>query len=195
MGVRRGWLLFVVIGLLLAGCGGEGGGDPGVAEPTVESTSVAWPSRPRDVPIDGIDPCTLLTPQQRAELGLDRPPLNVPGATALYGPNNAFCVINGFEQRSVTVAVMLVTTVGIERWTEGQLDADVRRILVEDFPALVAVPRRYTDYCTVVVDISPGQLIDVQVASGGRHRRIPQPQLCRDAEQVAGYVVTNLLSR
>ncbi|OLT00077.1 hypothetical protein BJF90_07190 [Pseudonocardia sp. CNS-004] len=88
-----------------------------------------------------------------------------------------------------------MTTVGIERFTTGELAAEIRPITVQGFPAVVAVPTRFTDYCTVVVDVAPGQLLDVQFATGGRQPPIPQPQLCRDAEIVAGEVMTTLLDR
>ena len=58
----------------------------------------------------------------------------------------------------------------------------------------VAKPTRFTEYCTVIVDVAPGQLLDVQFRDGGRQPPIPQEQLCRDAEQVAGVARGTLLS-
>jgi hypothetical protein len=87
-----------------------------------------------------------------------------------------------------------VTTAGIELFTSGNLAAQVRPIQVQGFPAVVAEPTRFTEYCTVIVDVAPGQLLDVQFRDGGRQPPIPQDQLCRDAEQVASVAMGTLLS-
>jgi hypothetical protein len=90
--------------------------------------------------------------------------------------------------------VSVVTSAGIELYTSGRLAAQVRPWRVAGFPAVMAVPTRFTEFCSVIVDVAPGQLIDVQFADGGRMPPIPQDQLCRDAELVAGEVVTTLLA-
>jgi hypothetical protein len=172
---------------------------PGSAGPAPEarpSGAVELPPRPREVRLDGVDPCSLLTEQQRAELGLDGRPLFSKAPVGLYpGADVPACDISGFEPRAVSTGISLVTTVGIERFTSGELAAEIRPISVQGFPAVVAVPTRLTDYCTVIVDVARGQLLDVQFATGGRQPPIPQPQLCRDAENVAGEVMRSLLGR
>jgi uncharacterized protein DUF3558 len=194
--VRRvaGALLLV---LLVSACTIQGSQGP-VTSPTSADArpngSVELPPRPREVRLDGVDPCSLLTEQQRAELGLDGRPVFSQAPVSLYkGADVPSCTTGGFEPRAVTVGVSLVTSVGIERFTSGELAAELRPISVHGFPALVAVPTRFTDYCTVVVDVARGQLLDVQFATGGRQPPIPQAQLCRDAEIVAGEVMTTLV--
>jgi hypothetical protein len=87
-----------------------------------------------------------------------------------------------------------VTTVGIELFTSGELAAEIRPATVRGFPAVVAVPTRFTDGCTVIVDVAPSQLLDIQFADGGREPPIPQPQLCSDAQAVADAVMVTLLA-
>ncbi len=60
---------------------------------------------------------------------------------------------------------------------------------------MVAVPRRFTEYCSVDVDIAPGQLIDVQFRDGGNRPQIPQHDLCVRAQQTAEAAVASLLAR
>ena len=50
---------------------------PGTPVPVADESAavVNLPPRPRVVPVDGIDPCTLLTEADRAELRLDRDPV------------------------------------------------------------------------------------------------------------------------
>ncbi|MHA6618562.1 DUF3558 domain-containing protein [Pseudonocardia sp. DLS-67] len=189
----------VLLVLLVSACAIQGSPGP-MTSPTSPDTppsgSVELPPRPREVRLDGVDPCSLLTEQQRAELGLDGRPAFSQAPVGLYpGADVPACDLSGFEPRAVATGITLVTTVGIERFTSGELAAEIRPITVQGFPAVVAVPTRLTDYCTVVVDVAPGQLLDVQFATGGRRPPIPQAQLCRDAEIVAGEVMKSLLDR
>lgn len=177
----------VLVVMLASACSIQGSAGPA-------ATATSSEERPREVRLDGVDPCSLLTEQQRAELGLDGRPVFSQAPVGLYeGVEVPSCTTGGFAPRAVTVGVSLVTSVGIERFTSGELAADLRPIGVQGFPALVVVPIRFTDYCTVVVDVARGQLLDVQFGTGGRQPPIPQPQLCRDAEIVAGEVMMTLI--
>lgn len=175
--------LLVALGLL-AGC-----------TTTDAEHSVALPPRPRDVRIDGIEPCSLLTAPQRAELGLDGEPSSGSEPSALFGGDEPACVVRGYTPRAVTVGLGLVTTTGIELFTRGELEAVVSPVHVQGFPAVVALPNRFMDFCSVFVDVAPGQLLDVQFADGGREPPIPQDRLCHDAEQVADAAMRTLLGR
>jgi Protein of unknown function (DUF3558) len=151
--------------------------------------------RPREVSLVGVDPCSLLTAQQRAALGLDRPPVFDSSPSALYnGAEVPLCSIGGVTPRAVSVGVSTVTSAGIELFTSGDLAADIRPLQVRGFAAVIAVPTQFDDYCSVIVDTSPGQLLDVQFADGGRVPPIPQEQLCRDAERVAEAAMGTLLA-
>jgi hypothetical protein len=192
-------VLAVLLGVLTSGCAVDGSAGP-ATPPTASEVrpggAVELPPRTREVRLEGVDPCSLLTGQQRAELGLDARPVFSQTPVGLYpGADVPACDIGGFEPRAVAVGISLVTNVGIERFTSGELAAEIRPITVLDFPAVVAVPTRFTEYCTVVVDIAAGQLLDVQFRNGGGQPPIPQPQLCRDAEIVAGEVTETLLDR
>nr|WP_246106832.1 DUF3558 domain-containing protein [Pseudonocardia kunmingensis] len=157
---------------------------------------VELPPRPREVRLDGVNPCSLLTEGQRARLGLDGRPVLSQAPVGLYpGGDVVACDIRGFEPRAVAAGISLVTTVGVERFTSGDLAAEIRRTAIHGFPAVVAVPTRLTNYCTVIVDVAVGQLVDVQFRDGGRTPPIPQGQLCRDAEAVAADVMMTLLDR
>jgi Protein of unknown function (DUF3558) len=66
---------------------------------------------------------------------------------------------------------------------------------VKGFPAVTATPRRFTDYCSVDVDVAPGQLIDIQFGDGGNRPQIGQNDLCKRAHEVAEAVIASLVSR
>jgi hypothetical protein len=198
--VRRvgGAVVAVVLGVLASACSVDSSGPsaPPTSAEALPEGQVELPPRPREVRLDGVDPCSLLTEEQRAGLGLDARPVFSRSPVGLYdGAEVPLCTIGGFEPRAVTAGVSLVTSVGIDRYTTGELAAEIQPSTVHGFPAVVAVPTRFTEYCTVIVDVAAGQLLDVQFRDGGRRPPIPQPQLCRDAEIVAGAVMTTLLDR
>ncbi|GAA3076939.1 hypothetical protein GCM10010464_46330 [Pseudonocardia yunnanensis] len=142
-----------------------------------------------------MDPCSLLIPEDRAKLGLDARPVSDSAPSLLYnGGEVPLCTVGGSQPRAIVVGLGVVTTAGIELFVSGKLAAEVRPIQVQGFPAAVAKPTRFTEYCTVIVDVAPGQLLDVQFRDGGRQPPIPQERLCRDAEQVAGVAMGTLLS-
>jgi uncharacterized protein DUF3558 len=181
---------------LLAGCspGGQASpADPPTTAP-VAPTTLSLPPRPRDVPIDNVDPCTLLTAAQRAELRLDRPPQPSRDPSPLYPGDVSWCFIRGNEPE-ISISISVVTTAGIEFWTSGQAAADIRPVEVAGFPALVAMSQTLDDGCNVLVDVAPGQLVDVQSNSAGADPPIPEDQLCRDAERAASLVMDTLLSQ
>jgi hypothetical protein len=185
-----------VLIVLLSGCSTGGQASPAdpPASKQVAPTTVSLPPRPRDIPIDDVDPCTLLTRQQRAELQLDQPPQPSRDPSPLYPGDVSWCFIRGNEP-AISISVSVVTTAGIEFWTSGQAAAEIRPIEVAGFPALVALSLTLNDGCNVLVDVAPGQLLDVQSNSAGANPPIPQTQLCRDAEQAANLAMDTLLNQ
>lgn len=156
-------------------------------------TGVLLPPRPREVRLDGVDPCSLLTADQRAELGLTSEPRASKPYVGLFRGDVPTCTMNGPYPQTALVAIGLVTTVGVDRWSEADVDADVRPTNVADFPALVVVPRRFTDYCSVEVDIASGQLVEVQYGVGGTAAARSRDELCSLAERIAGETMATLL--
>jgi hypothetical protein len=187
--------LLGVLFLLLAGCSTGGQASPADPPATQQAspTTVSLPPRPRDVPIDGVDPCTLLTREQRAELRLDQPPRLSREPSLLYPGEVSRCSIRGNEP-AISVSISVVTTAGIEFWTSGGAAAGIRPIDVAEFPALEATSHVVDDGCNVIVDVAPGQLLDIQSRSAGADPPIRLEQLCHDAERAAGLVMDSLLS-
>lgn len=156
--------------------------------------AITLPPRPRDIPIDDVEPCSLFTEQQRAELSLEGRPRSSTGVTQIFGAARS-CDITVFEPRAVAVGSTLVTTTGIERFTDGGLAAKLTPISIGGFPAVIAIPSRSDDYCSVEIDVAAGQLIDVQFALIRLEPTVPVDQLCRRAQDVAGEVMATLIAR
>src|SRR5207237_2383266 len=110
-------------------------------------------ARPRDVRIDGVDPCSLLTEEQREDMELDGQPRFDRSPSLVFPGDVSMCVIRGFTTRAVVVSVGLVTTAGIEFVSGQQLAAEVRPIGIQGFPAAVGRPTQYTQFCNLFVDV------------------------------------------
>lgn len=183
--------------LALAGC--SGGPPAPVDSPPVAATTepteraIELPPRPRDISLEGLDPCTLLTEPQRAEIGLTSPPLLTEALSGVFNGDIELCTARGYEPVAISVGVTVVTTRGIEVFTGDGVAATVTPIDVRDFPGVLLVPPR-VGYCTAVVDVAPGHLIDVQFRDGGNDQTIATPVLCDGAERVAGLVMDTLLA-
>jgi hypothetical protein len=185
--VRRAHLLLIACAaVLVAGCTTQVEPPPPVAAELTTSSP-----RPRELPLDGVDPCALLTPAQRAELGLESS--SVPYTNDVPKTAGRACSIRGYEPRAIAVDFALVTANGIEAITgPGEVGDELTPITVAGFPAVLARPDN-PDACFVDVDVAEGQLLDVLLGDGGREPPIPQNHLCRDAVQVAELAVRTLL--
>lgn len=139
------------------------------------------PTRPREVRLNGVDPCSLLTAEQRAALGFTSRPSASRPYVALFRGDVPTCTMYSSSPRAVLLGVGTVLTAGIELWRGEDLAARLQPVTVNGFPALVAIPTQSSAYCSVEVDIATGQLLDVQIADGGDTPAVPQEDLCRKA--------------
>ena len=118
-GVRRLLVLGSVLVGLTAGCAAPvpGTPSPDPAATAVPSTSagpvIDLPPRPREIRVDDLDPCTLLTAEQRLELELDRKPLLDVAPSGFYGGVTQLCSIIRLDRPGYRIAVQLAVTAGI----------------------------------------------------------------------------------
>jgi len=129
-------VLLFVAAVAVAGCATA----PVPEAPAVPSSAAAAPQRPREVRLDGVDPCSLMTPAERTEFGLDGAPGYTNTPTPLFGGSVPTCTITGLADRPVALGIGAVTTVGIERWQQDDLADIVRTTSVMGFPSVVAIP-------------------------------------------------------
>jgi hypothetical protein len=181
--------LIAVAAILLAGC-------TTVTEETPQAPSpMSLPPRPREVRLDGVDPCSLLTGKQRTALGLSSMPSLTSSYAEIFEGEVPTCTIHSSDPNSIIIGVGTVTTAGIERWQDPALSAQIRPIIVTGFPALVVVPKLSRSYCGVEIDIARGQLLGVQALDGGNVPSIDQERLCSWADHAANETVRSLLTR
>lgn len=187
----RGLALVLAL-VLISACSPGNTESPQVAD----STNVALPPRPRDIRINGVEPCSLLDDKQRAALGLGGASYSSTKPSRLFRGDLPLCSINGMAPQPVSVGIGVVTSAGIELFTtKDAFDASIRTSTIEGYPAVVMTPRHSTKFCDVIVDVATGQLLNVHYADGGQPPPVPQDGLCKGGEAVAAAAMHTLISR
>ncbi len=182
---------------LTVGCGNAVGGTPvpaGVSSSARDGSAES--ARPREVRLDGVDPCSLLTQQQRQVLGIDRPPYPSEGESFEGAVGCDF----GNTAEESGYLVLPVTTQGLAEYVataESQLP--VRPLEIAGFPAVEI--RKPPDaggnlFCLIGVDVADGQFLlgsFGQVAPSGPALSVDT--LCAEAVQHTTAAMTTLLNQ
>ncbi|GGM40963.1 hypothetical protein GCM10012275_09930 [Longimycelium tulufanense] len=183
------WLGLFAAVLFVSGCatGVVGAPAPGSGDGTPGAT------RPRELRLDGVDPCSVLTADQLGRLGMDRPPAGRAGQEF----ESAACTFRG--EGPAVVGVVLSTTRGLAAVGPDQLRGTRRELTVEGYPAVeVRIPDAdRTEVCTLSVDVATGQMLDVvsRTEPTSTEPTSPRPdddERCRRANEVTRMVLGNL---
>ncbi|MEJ2859014.1 MULTISPECIES: DUF3558 domain-containing protein [unclassified Saccharothrix] len=187
---RRSTVAVVAL-LAVAGCGAEPttSGSPRTAPATPTSTEEGTrpaSSRPRELKLDGREPCTLLTADQLARLDIDRPgkPLEV-AALRSTGCN--------WITTRASSSLVPVMAEGIEAWTEGKRTGRPQEIdPISGFPAITVTVASNAERCDVMVDTGAGQYLAAGFSvTAPDPSKVPKP--CDGARQLAEAAMQNLL--
>ncbi|GGM77160.1 hypothetical protein GCM10012275_54750 [Longimycelium tulufanense] len=195
---RTTWLTASTIAIaLLAGCGNSSNGTatPQTTTPTepaprtTTSTPKTTPTRPREIKLDGKNPCELITPQQRARFGFEREPHT--GTSKTY--KSPECT---FNTNAASYTITTVTAEGVEAWRTGGRSAQVdEQQPIQGFPTLATTLPDHPVYkdsnCGIVVDVADGQylLSTIQII---RSKASELPPKCEAARQFAEAAMATL---
>jgi hypothetical protein len=157
------------------------------APTTPTTTSLTLPPRPRELPLDKLNPCAILTKQQRTQLSLDTTPTPYTD-TELKA---RACTIRGTYSGQVA-RLALVTNQGAELWISDEAQNTAKVISVIGFPALEVRTPNLDTLCNVEVDVAQGEFLDVLFRDGGSATPIPQDDLCLGAQRVAEAAMNSL---
>jgi hypothetical protein len=183
---------------VVAGCSASVPGVPSpaagaaTAAPVPAVGALALPPRPRELRLDGLDPCASLSSAQLAKLGLDR---TVPSIPAGFGSvEGKVCAAGGFETKQVVATYTFVTHPGIEYVATGPAAAFGKFEIVQiaGFPGVVE-PQQEDDACTVDADVAAGQFVNVQYRDASFPLVLSRAQLCQGATSVGDEVVDSLM--
>ena len=160
--------------------------DPSTA-PTTTSPSLTMPARPREIPLDKVNPCTILTRSQRTALSLDETPSPYTD-TELKA---RACTIRG-TYSGVVARLATVTNEGADLWISDEAQDTAKVVAVVGFPALEVRTPGLDTVCNVEVDLAQGEFLDVMFRDGGNAKPLAQDDLCLGAQRVAEAAVTTL---
>jgi hypothetical protein len=185
----------LVAGLLLTGCTEKDPGQAvGPAQDTAQSgapTSVTIPPRPRDLALDGVDPCKLFTTPQLQQIKVNRQRNKVQEEETYKG--SQYCAMDGGEGDVFWhYTVWLVTTEGIEPWLNGKRNVDAKLVSVDGFPAASYKLRGTSHFdCTTSVGVANGQQLAVDFEPLKRDS-FSQDQMCKESEKAAALAMQTL---
>lgn len=159
--------------------------------PTTSVSRVVFPPRPRAVPLDKVDPCAVLTADQRTALSLDNPPSAYTEPS--FGGAKA-CTIRSTTSGNVArLALVLVS--GADVWLSDNAQVEYSLSSIEGFPAITVRTPDVQDVCNVEIDVAEGQFLDVMFRDGGNSTAAQQDHLCLGAQRVAEAAMASLLQK
>ena len=159
--------------------------------PTTTSAQMDFPQRPREVKLDGLDPCAVLTPDQLMSLSLDNPPSAY--LESSFG-NAKACTIRSTTSGNVArLALVLVS--GADVWLSENAQVEYTVSAIEGFAAITVRTPDLHDVCNVEIDVADGQFLDVMFRDGGNSTGVQQDHLCLGAQRVAEAAMASLLQK
>lgn len=159
--------------------------------PTTTVSPVQLPPRPHAMPLDGLDPCAVLTPDQRMSLSLDNPPSAY--VETSFGGAKA-CTIRSTTSGNVArIALVLVS--GADVWLSDNAQVEYEMGTIEGFAAITVRTPEMDDVCNVEIDVAEGQFLDVMFRDGGNKTAAQQDHLCLGAQRVAEAAMASLLQK
>jgi hypothetical protein len=194
--MRRLLLLLAALGVI-AGCSTAVAGAPspevGAAAQPTKTNAITLPPRPRELKLDGIDPCSSLKPPQLAKLGLDNVVPSITTGTADL--DSRICTAIGLGAKRIGASIAFVTRPGISYITEGPTASfgDFEQMQIAGFPSITE-PQQKSDTCTVDVDVAAGQFINIFYQDENLPAVLSRVELCQGANAVGEEVMKSLLS-
>jgi hypothetical protein len=174
----------------LAACGGPNPSTT-IASPAPSTTPAqrGLPPRPAELRLDGIDPCSLLTDEQRAQLGVNP---GVFGAsshrTPLSGDDCSWTNLPRSQDNDYLGRIIL------DQGAEYALGLEPLRS-VNGFPATTtgSIGTDPAYYCLMLVDVAAGQTLSAQYSNGRHDYPGMNHQLaCDKAQELASMMLSTL---
>lgn len=184
--MRRARCLTVLLACaLVGGCTVTAEGRP---TPAQTETSGALPDRPRELPLDDVDPCSLVPESDYHRFYIEKP-----GEPGEHEPTSSPDCFYSTDVGSFSITT--VTTEGVEPWLDGSRIAEAEQIPpISSFPAIgITLPADETR-CDIAIDVADGQhLLATVIVSPSKAAEVPAP--CEYARQLAESAMGTLASR
>lgn len=167
-----------------------GSESPSSEESTPSSVDV--PPPPRDLSLDGIDPCTLLTDAQQTELSInDVRPDDGSDAGTIYTDMKACTFDKDAEEPFISYDFVAVTNIDVGWWINEPHNADVKLISVGGYPAAQFHIKGSGKYgCAVALGVAKNQHLHVEMLP--LNDEITGDAICEGSKQAAEMALQTL---
>lgn len=173
-------------------------GPPSESTPNSESapntsspSSVEIPPPPREISLDDLDPCTLFTEPQRAELGVDNVRPGVSGGTTIYEGMKDCSLEKEAAEPFYGIDVVAVTNVDINFWINEPTNTDAKLISIAEYPAAEFKTKGTEGAdCAVAVGVAKNQHLHVEFHPLSED--LQQDEICQRSEQAAEMAIQTL---
>nr|WP_042183711.1 DUF3558 domain-containing protein [Kibdelosporangium sp. MJ126-NF4]CEL15767.1 hypothetical protein [Kibdelosporangium sp. MJ126-NF4]CTQ93693.1 hypothetical protein [Kibdelosporangium sp. MJ126-NF4] len=188
----------LIVGLALTGCTQAESGEPVAAgqQPPASgappaSGNASLPPRPKDLPLDGVDPCKLFSKPQLDEIKVNRTRNLVQDNETNKGA--PVCAMDGADgNKYFTFSTWVITGEGVEVWLNTTRNAVVTQVKVDGFPAVsYRIRGPGTFHCWTSVGVANGQQLAVEFRATSRGA-FTQDQMCAKSEQAATLAMQTL---
>ncbi|MEU5696042.1 DUF3558 domain-containing protein [Actinosynnema sp. NPDC020468] len=196
---RRGLIALVVIGFLTTACtvGGSGSGPATLGQSATPTTGTSGTSRtppvassvprPKELKLDNVDPCKVLTSAQMAQLSVVTAERN--DGTVVDTGKTPLCDYASAGAQTTAYGVGLITSVGIDYWT-GNGNYTATPTLINGYSALTIALAGVQDACAVAIDVADGEQLYVDFRPIGK--KPSQDQMCQNAKKAAELALVTL---
>lgn len=185
--MRPGRLITLIAIAVCAGCSEQANPPPSPAP----LTGPALAPRPREIRVDDVNPCEILSAPQLTTLGVSRPRFTP--ATATRG--NTCQWSHSPDEPLDAYAVEIDTKSGIESSFDNP--RGVRATLIAGFPTIETqgFHSPSNTSCGLVIDIARGQTVNVSYDYNGKQAPMNRDQACLKARGAAELAMQTLLQR
>jgi Protein of unknown function (DUF3558) len=178
-----------------SGSGGSNGSSTSTTSSGGVSPTVQIPPRPKDLPLGGVQPCSLFTKAQLSQLKITEQPSPKTGSGHFTGLacDLEISTLDTFR----SYEVVAITNEGIGAWLTGKRNVEAKLAEVAGYPAATywfrGAEGTKTIDCATSVDVADGQQLMVTADNDSKHS-FTLDQLCQMAETAAGMAVQTLQS-
>ncbi len=158
------------------------------ADPDITRVDETVEERPREIKIDGVDPCSLIRTSDYPDFYLDEAGVEHQDKTF----DAAECAWDGTDIGYF--AVLLVTTGGVEMWLDGSTSAHGRAAdPIDGFPVVTVLRPEDENSCFAAVDVADGQQLLAQVGIDNS-KLSSVPPVCDVAHRFASSAMSTLVA-
>ncbi|TDV50672.1 uncharacterized protein DUF3558 [Actinophytocola oryzae] len=141
--------------------------------------------------MDGLDPCTLFTESQLAQLGVDSVKPGNGGGIKIYKDMKDCTLDKDAAEPFYSYSVIAVTNVDVSFWLNERRNADAALISVAGYPAAEFHTKGVEDSdCAVAVGVAKNQHLHVEMEPLSED--LKQDQICQRSEQAAEMAMQTL---